>query len=118
MPIKIKKHGVKDAPAPVELAPQPPAVAEGETSRRVRILKVLTWRGKIYRPGEVARLPVDTARTWIGYGLAEEDKMIDGAPEVKAGPQPGKSAVRSGPNVTLEVLQGTAPEPPPPAGKK
>ena len=66
------------------------------------------------RAGDVVDVPDHIAAVWLEDGRAEQDKMMDAAPSLKAG------NVRQddvGPkNVTLEQRQDTAPYPPPLAG--
>jgi hypothetical protein len=72
----------KDGTLPGQVkAPEPPPPP---ATMRVRILRRIqsTRHGK-YEVGQEASLPVDLARSWIGMGLAELDKMCDGAPETK-----------------------------------
>jgi len=64
--------------------------------------------------GESVDVPDHIARVWLSDGRAEQDKMMDAAPQFKT---EGIKFDHVGPkNATLEVFQGTAPFPPPPAG--
>lgn len=54
------------------------------TTMRIRLLQPVKCRLGIYQQGQVVDLPEDTARSWIGFGLAEQDKMLAGPPEIKA----------------------------------
>jgi hypothetical protein len=84
--------------APTVLDTCPPVV-------RVRFLRAVDAKIGRYQVGQSAVLPSVLARNLIGFGIAEEDKSLDSAPEKK-----GFSVMR-GPNVTLEVLKGTGPDP-------
>lgn len=95
---------------------------------RIRMLTGLTTKAGTFVAGQAYEVEDGRARSWIGFHFAEQDKMIDAAPETKqaaAPPAPGIDAaalrrgaqVHSGPNVTLEVFQGTAKTPPPPPGQ-
>jgi hypothetical protein len=87
MPIAISKRpGRKpivkngDAAEPVKApAPQAPE----ESGVRVRMMRDITSRLGTFVRGKTYRLPTDTARSWIGFGFAEEDKALDHAPETK-----------------------------------
>lgn len=73
-----RKNGqLPEAPRPSTEAP--PVVA----TMRIRMLQSLISRHGKYKTGQVVELPILTARSWIGFGLAEQDKMLDGAPETK-----------------------------------
>jgi len=64
-------------------APSPSPIEGSGSVIRVRMLRPAgTSRGS-YQPGTVIDLPADTARSWIAAGIAEQDKMIDGPPEIK-----------------------------------
>jgi len=69
-------------PVAREIIPAPePAPA---TTMRVRILRTIRGsRSGTFIQGQSATLPTATALSWIEMGLAEEDKMRDGAPETK-----------------------------------
>jgi hypothetical protein len=71
---------------------------------------------KHVKQGDVEDVAPHVAAVWLADGRAREDKMIDAAPAVKAGPQRGEQAHRSGPNVTLVVEQGSSPYPVPSPG--
>lgn len=59
--------------------PEPPA---GEM--RVRILRDIRSRQHgTFTAGQIAKVDRVTARSWIGFGLAEEDKALDGPSERK-----------------------------------
>lgn len=64
----IKPPGGPDAPAPV---------------LRVRMLRDLDCKLGAFLKGRSYELPPTTARSWIGFGFAEQDKSIDSAPETK-----------------------------------
>lgn len=73
-----KKDGT--LPGPVK-APEPPAPVP---TMRVRILRrIQSTKNGTFAVGQSAELPVDMARSWIGMGLAEQDKSFDRAPETK-----------------------------------
>ena len=63
--------------------PKPSAGPAPIETMRIRMLQSVHSRQGAYKAGQVIELPVLTARSWIGFGLAEEDKMLDGAPETK-----------------------------------
>ncbi len=67
-------------PGPIKApAPTPPP----ETTR-IRILRrIQSTRYGTFEVGRSCELPVDLARSWIGMGLAEQDKMLDGPKETK-----------------------------------
>jgi hypothetical protein len=51
---------------------------------RVRILRnILGSRHGTFLAGQSVELPFELARSWIGAGLAEQDKILDSAPETK-----------------------------------
>jgi len=54
---------------------------------RIRTLKSIASKWKFVPCGTVLHVPDDideaTAQSWLKGGLAEEDKMLDGPPEVK-----------------------------------
>jgi len=54
-----------------------------ETKIRVRMLQSAASVFGFLKAGTVIELPAVTARSWLAAGLAEEDKMCDGAPETK-----------------------------------
>ena len=62
-----------------------PALAPAPaTTMRVRILRTIRGsRSGSFIAGQSATLPTATALSWIQSGLAEQDKMCDGAPETK-----------------------------------
>ena len=70
----------------------PPQLAQSATAAggvlRVRMLRHISSRLGTFRAGQSVELPRDVARSWIGYGFAEQDKMIDAAPETKAAAKP------------------------------
>ena len=82
----IKKHqrtrnGTLTKDLPPQKAPAPPESVE---KMRVRILRTIRGsRHGTFIAGQSAELPVDLARSWIGSGLAEQDKSLDGPPETK-----------------------------------
>jgi hypothetical protein len=57
-------------------------------TKRVRMLRSLATGHNLYEQGRTYRVPEDLpahmAQSWLDVGAAEEDKMIDGAPETKA----------------------------------
>lgn len=123
MPVKIKKGKKGQPPAPVNLRPMPEKLkdtlleAQDEDKIRIRILRPFTFEGRRMRPGQSLTAARARGRSWIGYGLAEEDKMVEAAPETKGGSvMEGHSGHRAGPTVTLEVKQGGSPYPVPPPG--
>jgi hypothetical protein len=73
-----RKNGEDTPPATPMQGPEPvPTV-------RVRMLRTVNSRfyGRCVA-GHPVEVPVEIAREWIVMGLAEQDKMIDQAPEVK-----------------------------------
>ena len=50
---------------------------------RVRMLRSFTLDSGTFKTGDTVRVPIITARSWIGFGLAEQDKSLDGPPETK-----------------------------------
>lgn len=65
----------------------PPQAVQGavaEDVMRVRMLRPIASRLGTFRAGQAVELPSDTARSWIGFGFAEQDKMIEAIPETKA----------------------------------
>ena len=51
---------------------------------RIRILRTIRGsRRGTFIEGQSYELPEAVAKDWIGMGFAEQDKMIDSAPEVK-----------------------------------
>lgn len=78
-----KKQRRRDGTLPGRI--KPPAPEAPRTMLRIRMLQSFTCRLGTYRQGQVVEVPVDTARSWIGFGLAEQDKMLSGAPETKGG---------------------------------
>ncbi len=84
IPGKGKKRLLKtragEIPPPAP-APVPAPVPE---TMRIRILRRITsTKHGTFQIGVVAELPVALAKDWIGMGLAEQDKMLTGAPETK-----------------------------------
>ena len=54
------------------------------TTMRIRILRSIHGsRSGTFLEGQVYDMPIGLARSWIQSGLAEEDKMLDAAPETK-----------------------------------
>jgi hypothetical protein len=77
---KRQRRRNSELPGPIK----PPAPTLPPITMRIRILKHIGGsKHGTFKAGQVANLPVETARSWIGFGLAEEDKMIDSAPETK-----------------------------------
>jgi hypothetical protein len=83
MPMEIPKKRMlkkRDGSIPEAAAAPDPAPA----MMRVRILRTIRGsRSGTFIAGQAAILPIATARSWISIGFAEEDKMVDQAPEVK-----------------------------------
>lgn len=73
-----KRDGTLPGPAKApELPPPAPTM-------RVRILRrIQSTKYGLFEVGKSYDLPADQARSWVGMGLAERDKMLDGAPETK-----------------------------------
>lgn len=57
----------------------------GKPPKRIRMLMNLARHDAVFSMGSVYtvphQVPVDTARSWIGSGAAEEDKSLPGVPE-------------------------------------
>jgi len=53
------------------------------TTMRVRMLRQAGTMFGYLPPGAVIEIPAATARKWVEAGIAEFDKMLDGAPETK-----------------------------------
>lgn len=71
-----------------------------------------------FEAGRSYVVPDDLGKAWIASSRAEEDKMIESAPEISMAEIHRGSTIRSGPkNVTLVVEQGTSPLPVPPPGE-
>lgn len=72
----------RNGEAPPPLPPTPPAPVADKM--RVRVLKRVTSRrfGNLF-VGEVYEFPVADAKDLISMGIAEQDKMLDAAPETK-----------------------------------
>lgn len=81
---------------------------------RIRIKKDISTRIGAFTAGQVIELEDVLARSWVGFGLAEEEKSISLVPETKV--HRGVMGHVAGPNVTLVVEQGTSPFPVPPPG--
>jgi hypothetical protein len=81
---------------------------------RIRMKKDISTRIGAFTAGQVIELEDVLARSWVGFGLAEEEKSISQVPETKV--HRGISGHAAGPNVTLGVEQGTSPFPVPPPG--
>jgi hypothetical protein len=62
---------------------KPPGPAEPIPTLRVRMLRDINCKLGSFAHGKAYQLPVNTARSWIGFGFAEEDKALDSAPETK-----------------------------------
>lgn len=60
-----------------------PAPSPLEETMRVRMLREINCKRGIFAPGQVIELPIAVARSWIGFGFVEQDKMLNGAPEKK-----------------------------------
>lgn len=52
-------------------------------TKRIRIIQPIRARVGTFAPGQVVTLERGLANSWIGFGLAEEDKSLDGPPETK-----------------------------------
>lgn len=50
---------------------------------RVRMLRDIWSKRGTFTAGKTYDLELDTARSWIGFGFAEQDKALDGAQEIK-----------------------------------
>lgn len=84
--IQIDKHpGRKQLRRNGEVAGpiKPPAPPDPEPALRVRMLRDISCKRGAFAHGKAYDLPVNTARAWIGYGFAEEDKSFDSAQETK-----------------------------------
>lgn len=62
---------------------KPPAPPDPEPMLRVRMLRDISSERGTFLKGGSYLLPVNTARSWIGFGFAEQDKALNGAPETK-----------------------------------
>ena len=62
---------------------KPPGEPVPAATMRVRMLQAVRSKIGTFKPGQAIELDPATARSWIGFGLAEQDKMIDSAPETK-----------------------------------
>lgn len=71
----LRRNGEEPGPMKAAVAPEP--------TLRVRMLKTVTPGGGTFEAGKAYHVPVVMARSWIGFGLAEEDKSLDRAPETK-----------------------------------
>jgi hypothetical protein len=69
---KLQEEGA-GVPAPL---PLPPVV-------RVRMLRKAFTAWGFMEPGRVVRVPAHVAKHWIAEGISEQDKALDGAPEMK-----------------------------------
>lgn len=75
-----KRNGEQPKPEDMPGPAQPIA----PPTKRVRMLRRVQSRFYgILEVGKTADIPVQTADTWIGMGLAEEDKSLGGPPEIK-----------------------------------
>jgi hypothetical protein len=68
---KLTEGGAQAPPVPIP------------TTMRVRMLRQAGTMFGYLPPGRVLEIPADTARKWVAAGIAEFDKMLDGAPETK-----------------------------------
>jgi hypothetical protein len=92
MPIKFDKEPNsmrkyqrrRDGTLTSEYKPDPAPVIVPPPTMRIRMLKAVRSRVGTFAVGQAAELPVELARWWIEAGLAEEDKMLDSAPETKS----------------------------------
>jgi len=50
---------------------------------KVRILRSIATRDRAFVSGSVVEVDDKTAKAWIRAGVAEQDKSLDGPPEVK-----------------------------------
>ena len=81
MPIELDK---KPGGANGLTARQAPETPEGQGPKlRIRILRAINSRYGAYKAGEVVEVEISVARSWIGFGIAEQEKMLSGPPEVK-----------------------------------
>jgi len=77
-----KRQRTKSGAIPPPSAP--PAEPAYVPLMRVRILRrIMSRKFGTFAAGEVASFPWDKAKDLILMGLAEEDKMLGGAPETK-----------------------------------
>ena len=76
-----KKQRTRDGVIP-EIAKDPGGPAPSPTMR-IRMIRDLRCKRGAFRAGEVVILEPETARSWIGFGFAEQDKSLDGPPETK-----------------------------------
>lgn len=86
MPIQIdKKPGRKPLRRNGEAAgpSEPPGPPEPVSTRRVRMIRGVVCKIGTFEVGKTYEMPVNTAASWIGFGLAEEDKSFDHAQETK-----------------------------------
>lgn len=75
----MKKEKTKPTKAEESVAPP-----VEPTTMRIRILRTIRGsRHGSFAAGQTAELPTALARAWITEGLAEQDKMLEGAPESK-----------------------------------
>lgn len=85
MPMELpKKRPAKTKSGEMPPSYSPSAAIEAPATMRIRFLKFIASRkyGR-FTLGQAAFLPAAQAQELISMGLAEEDKMIDQAPEVK-----------------------------------
>ena len=68
-----------DDPAPYT----PPAPVAPATMRVRFLVRIAGSRRGTFFVGQVADLPVEVAKDWIGMGFVEQDKMLGGPPEIK-----------------------------------
>ena len=81
---KKRTKKTRDGEIPPPYTPPAPTPEPVVEKVRVRILqRILSRRHGSFVPGQVAHLPVILARDWVAMKLAEYDKQIDSAPEIK-----------------------------------
>lgn len=84
MPGKAKKRALKTKEGEIPPPAPAPALEPIVEKMRVRILRRITSRRfGTFNAGQVATLSVTDAKDLIAMGLAEQDKMLDAAPETK-----------------------------------
>lgn len=78
------KVGIKK-PDPVIEAKK--KISGGKPPKRIRMLMSVANKDRAFTMGSIYRVPhdvpVNTARSWIESGVAEEDKSLDGPKEKK-----------------------------------
>lgn len=74
---QLRRNGEEAGPI------KPPGPPEPIPTLRVRMLRDISSERGLFVHGKSYELPVNTARSWIGFGFAEQDKALNGAPETK-----------------------------------